>query len=85
MERTAVNWKNSLKMLFMSFSVVERNSLTVLCLGMTLKSLANSKNVVNTVNGCGHRCNHTILGFMETVATFVSSLPSDICPKGISR
>lgn len=56
-----------------------------ICLGMSLKSLTNSKKIVNIINRYGHCCSYTSLEGIETEATFSSSLRSDVCPEGIVR
>ena len=52
---------------------------------MTLKSLTNSKKIVDIVNRYGHCCSYSILEGIETEATFTSSERSDICPEGMVR
>lgn len=56
-----------------------------ICLGLTLKSLTNSKKIVNIVNRYGHCCSYSALEGLETEATFTSCESSDICPDGIVR
>ncbi|CAH1173831.1 unnamed protein product [Phaedon cochleariae] len=56
-----------------------------ICLGLSLKSLTNSKKIVNIINRYGHCCSYTSLEGIETEATFTSSIRSDICPEGIIR
>lgn len=51
-------------------------------LGITIKSLTNSKKIVNLLNRTGHCCSYTILG-LETEATFTACLWSEICPEDI--
>lgn len=52
---------------------------------MSLKSLTNSKKIVNIINRYGHCCSYTSLEGIETEATFCSTLRSDVCPEGIIR
>lgn len=56
-----------------------------ICLGMTVKSLTNSKKIVNVINRYGHCCSYSVLEGLETEATFSSCETSDICPDGIVR
>lgn len=56
-----------------------------ICLGLTIKSLTNSKKMVNTLHKYGHCCSYTTLEELETEATFNSCLRTDICPEDISR
>lgn len=56
-----------------------------ICFGMTLKSLTNSKKIINIVNRYGHCCSYSTLEGLETEATFTSCELSEICPEGILR
>lgn len=52
-------------------------------LGITIKSLTNSKKIVHLLNRSGHCCSYTILEGLETEATFTACLRSEICPEDI--
>ncbi|XP_011171576.3 uncharacterized protein LOC105204222 [Solenopsis invicta] len=52
-----------------------------IALGMTVKSLTNSRKLVNILNRYGHCCSYTVLEELETEATYFSTNQSDICPE----
>ena len=54
-------------------------------LGMCLKALTNSKNIINILNRFGHCSSYTILEGLETEATFSSTSRTDVCPEDILR
>ncbi|KAJ8677787.1 hypothetical protein QAD02_013574 [Eretmocerus hayati] len=54
-------------------------------LGITLKSLTNSRKVIDVINRYGHCCSYSTLEGIETEATFSASSSSDVCPPDISR
>lgn len=56
-----------------------------LCLGMTLKSITNSKKVINIINKYGHCAGYTTIEELETEATFTSSNEAQVCPEDIVR
>lgn len=54
-------------------------------LGIAIKSLTNSKKIINILNRYGHCCSYTVLEELETEATFTSSKQTDICPEDVHR
>ena len=54
-------------------------------LGLAIKGLTNSKNIVNILNKYGHCCSYTSLEELETEATFASGNRLEICPEDILR
>lgn len=56
-----------------------------LCLGMTLKSITNSKKVVNIINKYGHCAGYTTIEELETEATFTSTNQAQVCPEDIVK
>ncbi|GFX20245.1 hypothetical protein TNCV_1438041 [Trichonephila clavipes] len=52
-------------------------------LGMTVKSLTNSRKMINILNRLGHCCNYNTLEELETEATISSVNRSQICPSDI--
>lgn len=52
-------------------------------LGLTMKSLTNSKKVINILNKYGHCCSYIVLEELETEATFAASCRSNACPEDI--
>lgn len=51
--------------------------------GLALKSLTNSKKIVNLCNRYGHCCSYTVLEELETEATFTSTRQESVCPEDI--
>lgn len=54
-------------------------------LGLTLKSLTNSKKIINIVNRFGHCASYTVLEELETESTLASVSNTDVCPENIKR
>ncbi|GBP23658.1 hypothetical protein EVAR_80275_1 [Eumeta japonica] len=52
-------------------------------LGLAMKSLTNSKKIVNILNKYGHCCSYTVLEEFETEATFAATRRSMLCPDDI--
>ncbi|CAG9763477.1 unnamed protein product [Ceutorhynchus assimilis] len=52
-------------------------------LGMTIKSLTNSRKVINILNRYGHICSYNTLEEFETEVTIISVERSKICPDDI--
>lgn len=53
--------------------------------GLALKSLTNSKKVINMINKFGHCCSYSVLEGIETEATFTSMNANDLCPENVRR
>lgn len=53
--------------------------------GLAIKSLTNSKKVINILNRYGQICSYSTLGGLETEATYSASSETDICPPKIRR
>lgn len=54
-------------------------------LGLTVKSLCNSKKVVNILSKYGHCCSYTTLEELETELTFSTVNSGYVCPEDILR
>lgn len=54
-------------------------------LGLAVKSLCNSKKVVNILSRCGHCCSYTTLEELETELTFSTVNSAYVCPEDILR
>lgn len=54
-------------------------------LGMALKSMTSSRNVVNSINSFGHCCSYTTIEELESEATYVAISRSQISPDDIVR
>lgn len=52
-------------------------------LGMAIKSLTNSKKIVNILHKYGHCCSYSTLEGLETEATFSATRRSVLCPEDI--
>jgi hypothetical protein len=52
-------------------------------LGLAMKSLTNSRKIINILNKHGHCCSYTTLEELETEATFAATSRLNICPEGI--
>jgi hypothetical protein len=52
-------------------------------LGLAMKSLTNSRKIINILNKYGHCCSYTTLEELETEAIFAATLRLNICPEGI--
>lgn len=52
-------------------------------LGMAIKSLTNSRKIINILNKYGHCCSYTVLEELETEATFAATRRSMLCPDDI--
>lgn len=56
-----------------------------ICLGLALKSLTNSKKIINILHRYGHCRSYSTLEGLETEATFTFCERTDVCPDGIVR
>ncbi|XP_018358131.1 PREDICTED: uncharacterized protein LOC108757918 isoform X2 [Trachymyrmex cornetzi] len=54
-------------------------------LGLAVKSLCNSKKIINLLSKYGHCCSYTILEELETELTFSTANSSYVCPEDILR
>jgi hypothetical protein len=52
-------------------------------LGLAMKSLTNSRKIINILNKYGHCSSYTTLEELETEAIFAATLRLNICPEGI--
>lgn len=54
-------------------------------LGIAIKSLTNSRKLLDILNRFGHSCSYTIVEELETEATFSSNEGTQVCPDDIMR
>lgn len=54
-------------------------------LGLAVKSLTNSKKIINILNKFGHCCSYSVLEGIETEATFTTMNANELCPQEIHR
>ncbi|XP_028982536.1 uncharacterized protein LOC114841645, partial [Diachasma alloeum] len=53
-------------------------------LGITLKSLTNSRKIISIVNKYGHCCSYNVLEGLETELTYAATETAQVCPPGVS-
>ncbi|GBP67435.1 hypothetical protein EVAR_47154_1 [Eumeta japonica] len=54
-------------------------------LGLAVKSLCNSKKIINLLSKYGHCCSYTVLEELETELTFSTANSTYVCPEDILR
>lgn len=54
-------------------------------LGLAVKSLCNSKKIINILSKYGHCCSYTTLEELETELTFSTANRANVCPEDILR